>query len=86
MDLIVVLTVVSALFILIGLAAANAAGASAMMVYLAIYVAMSLGSFVALMMLIDAEGRPLETFDDIAGLSTKRPALAWCLLALMFSL
>ena len=41
---------------------------------------------ISLMMLNDADGRPLETFDDIAGLSTKRPALAWCLLALMFSL
>ncbi|OZA92589.1 MAG: hypothetical protein B7X57_07735 [Erythrobacter sp. 34-65-8] len=73
-------------FILIGLAAANAAGASAMFVYLAIYVAMTLGSFVALMMLYDNDGRALETFDDIAGLSAKRPALAWCLLAMMFSL
>lgn len=73
-------------FILIGLAAGTAAGASAMMVYLTVYVAMSLGSFVALMMLHDESGRALETFDDIAGLSTKRPALAWCLLALMFSL
>ena len=73
-------------FILIGLAAASAAGASAMFVYLAIYVAMTLGSFVALMMLHAPDGRALETFDDIAGLSTKRPALAWCLLAQMFSL
>jgi len=73
-------------FILIGLAAATMAGASAMMVYLAIYVAMSLGSFVALLMLRDRDGNPLETFADISGLSAKKPALAWCLLALMFSL
>jgi len=38
-------------FILLGLAVANAAGASAMLVYLFIYVAMSLGSFVGLLML-----------------------------------
>ena len=38
-------------FILIGLAAATAAGASAMLVYLAIYVAMTVGSFVAVLML-----------------------------------
>lgn len=73
-------------FILIGLAAASVAGLSAMLTYLAIYVVMSLGSFAALLMLRAEDGTPLETFDDIAGLSTTRPALAWCLLALMFSL
>ncbi|MCP9223323.1 NADH-quinone oxidoreductase subunit NuoN [Erythrobacter sp. LQ02-29] len=73
-------------FILIGLAAATVAGMSAMLVYLVIYVAMSLGSFVALLMLRDADGRQLETFDDIAGLSTTKPAVAWCLLLVMFSL
>lgn len=73
-------------FVLIGLAAATAGGVSAMMVYLAIYVVMTMGSFVALLMLRDEHGRQLETFADISGLSTTRPALAWCLLALMFSL
>lgn len=73
-------------FLLIGLAAASPAGASAVLVYAAIYVAMTLGSFVALLMLRDREGRALETFADIAGLSTTRPALAWCLMLLMFSL
>ncbi|MXO90338.1 NADH-quinone oxidoreductase subunit NuoN [Pontixanthobacter aquaemixtae] len=73
-------------FILIGLAVATAAGAGAMLTYLAIYVVMSLGSFVALMMLKDSGGNQLETFGDISGLSSTRPVLAWCLLAIMFSL
>jgi NADH-quinone oxidoreductase subunit N len=73
-------------FILIGLATATVAGASSMLLYLVFYVAMTVGSFVALLMLTDAEGRPLETFADIKGLSTTRPALAWCLLLIMFSL
>ncbi|NVD43882.1 NADH-quinone oxidoreductase subunit NuoN [Qipengyuania atrilutea] len=73
-------------FILIGLAAASAAGASAMLVYLAIYVPMTIGSFAALLMLRDEDGNALETFDDIAGLVTRRPAIAWSLLLLMFSL
>ncbi|GMN13658.1 NADH-quinone oxidoreductase subunit NuoN [Altererythrobacter sp. MTPC7] len=73
-------------FILIGLAAATVGGVSAMLVYLAIYVVMSLGSFVAVLMLRNAQGDQLETFDDIAGLSTTRPLMAWCLLILMFSL
>ena len=73
-------------FILIGLAAATPAGVAGAMTYLAIYVAMTIGSFVAVLMLRDPEGRPLETFADISGLSQRRPVLAWCLLALMFSL
>ena len=73
-------------FVLIGLAAATPAGVSGVMTYLAIYVAMTIGSFVALLMLRDPDGNPLETFAHIAGLSQRRPALAWCLLALMFSL
>ncbi|MEO1967816.1 MAG: NADH-quinone oxidoreductase subunit NuoN [Sphingomonadaceae bacterium] len=73
-------------FLLVGLAAATPAGASAMLTYLVIYVAMTLGSFAALLMLRDTEGQPLETFADISGLSTTRPGLAWCLLFVMFSL
>lgn len=73
-------------FILIGLAASTPEGISGVLVYLFIYVFMTLGSFVALLMLRDADGNPLATFDDISGLSTSSPALAWCLLALMFSL
>jgi NADH-quinone oxidoreductase subunit N len=72
-------------FILVGLAAATQQGASAMLIYLAIYVAMSIGSFVALLMLRDAQGTQLETFADIAGLSRTRPGIAWCLAFLMFS-
>ncbi|MXO50445.1 NADH-quinone oxidoreductase subunit NuoN [Erythrobacter gaetbuli] len=73
-------------FILIGLAAATPEGVAGVMVYLAIYVFMTIGSFVALLMLRDEQGNALSTFDDISGLSTTSPALAWCLLALMFSL
>ena len=73
-------------FILVGLAAATAEGASAMLVYLAIYVAMSVGSFVAVLMLRDGEGNQVESIADIAGLSRTNPAIAWCLLLLMLSL
>lgn len=73
-------------FILIGLAAATPAGVAGALTYLAIYVAMVVGSFTALLMLRDPMGNQLETFADISGLSIKRPALAWALLALMFSL
>ncbi len=73
-------------FILIGLAAGTVAGASAMLVYLAIYVAMSLGSFVAVLMMRDKDGKQVETMADIAGLSRAKPLLALCLAAMMLSL
>ena len=73
-------------FILLGLAVASAAGASAMLVYLFVYVAMSIGAFTALLMLRDDEGNLFETFADIRGLSVTKPAIAWCLLLTMFSL
>ena len=73
-------------FMLIGLAAATPSGASAMLVYLAIYTVMSVGGFVAVLMLKDAEGNPLESLSDIAGLSRHRKVLAMCLAMVMFSL
>jgi len=73
-------------FMLIGLAAATQAGASAMLVYLAIYVAMSLGGFVAVLMLKDANGEPVEDIASISGLSRTRPGLAAALAMIMFSL
>ncbi|MBD3728501.1 MAG: NADH-quinone oxidoreductase subunit NuoN [Sphingomonadales bacterium] len=73
-------------FILIGLAAATQQGASAMLVYLAIYVAMTIGGFVAILMLKDANGEPVEQIAQIAGLSSHRKVLAVCLAMIMFSL
>lgn len=73
-------------FILIGLAAGTPAGASAMLVYLAIYVAMTVGGFVAVLMLKNENGDQLEAIGDLAGLSRTRPALAFCLMLVMFSL
>jgi NADH-quinone oxidoreductase subunit N len=73
-------------FILIGLACATVDGASAMLVYLAIYVAMTLGGFVAILMLTDENGEPVEAIADIAGLSRTRPLLALALAMVMFSL
>jgi NADH-quinone oxidoreductase subunit N len=73
-------------FILIGLACGTAAGASAMLVYLAIYVAMTVGSFVAVLMLKNENGEPLEGIADLAGIGWTRPALGVCLMMLMFSL
>ncbi|HEY0957840.1 MAG TPA: NADH-quinone oxidoreductase subunit NuoN [Novosphingobium sp.] len=73
-------------FILIGLAAATPQGASAMLVYLAIYVAMTIGGFVAVLMLKDSSGAAIEAIADLAGLSRTRPLFAAALAMVMFSL
>jgi NADH-quinone oxidoreductase subunit N len=73
-------------FVLIGLAVATPQGAAAMLTYLVIYIAMSLGGFVAILMLKDDEGRPVEAIANLAGLSRTRPYLALALAMIMFSL
>jgi NADH-quinone oxidoreductase subunit N len=73
-------------FILIGLACATADGASAMLVYLAIYIVMTIGSFIAVLMLKTAAGDAVEQIAQMAGLSRSRPLLALCMAIFMFSL
>jgi NADH-quinone oxidoreductase subunit N len=73
-------------FMLVGLAAATPGGAAAMLVYMAIYVVMSLGGFVAVLMLKDAAGNSVEEIADLAGLSRARPGLSGALAMIMFSL
>ena len=73
-------------FILIGLAAATPEGASGMLVYLAIYVAMTIAGFVAILLLRDENGDPVEAISDLSGLSKTRPWLALALASVMFSL
>ena len=73
-------------FMLIGLAAATPRGASAMLVYLAIYVVMSVAGFVAILLLRDEDGEPVESISDLAGLSKTRPGIALALATVMFSL
>ena len=73
-------------FLLIGLAAGTEQGIAGMLVYMAIYVAMTLGSFVCLMQLQGRDGELKEGMADIAGLSKTRPALAAAFAIFMFSL
>jgi len=73
-------------FMLIGLAAGTPAGASAMLVYLVIYVVSSIAAFVVVLALRDAEGNAVESIAQLGGLSRTRPALAAALAAVMFSL
>jgi NADH-quinone oxidoreductase subunit N len=73
-------------FILIGLAAASPAGASAMLVYMAIYLVMTGAGFIVILLLRDEQGLPVEAIADLSGLSRSRPLLALALAVVMFSL
>jgi len=73
-------------FALVGLAAGTAEGVSSVLVYMAIYVVMTLGSFLVVLQMRDAEGRSIETIDSLSGMSRTRPGLALALAIFMFSL
>lgn len=73
-------------FMLIGLACATPQGASAMLQYLAIYVAMSIAGFLVLLLLRDSNGEPVEAISELGGLSKTRPMLALAMAVVMFSL
>ena len=73
-------------FLLIGLAAGTEQGVAAMLVYLTIYVAMTLGGFICIMQLRTRDGSLREGLSDIAGLSKSRPGLAAAMAVFMFSL
>jgi NADH-quinone oxidoreductase subunit N len=73
-------------FALIGLAAGTEAGVSAILLYMLVYLVMTLGSFLCLLALVDSNGRQLEDLADIAGLARTRPGLAAALAIFMLSL
>lgn len=73
-------------FALIGLAAGTAEGVAAVMSYLAIYVVMTLGSFLCIMQMRDADGLPVEDIASLSGLSQSRKGLAAAFAIFMFSL
>jgi NADH-quinone oxidoreductase subunit N len=73
-------------FALLGLAAGTAEGVAGVMTYMAIYVAMTLGSFLCVLQMRDASGAPVETIASLSGLSQSRPGLAAALAIFMFSL
>lgn len=73
-------------FALIGLAAGTPEGVAGVLTYLAIYVVMTLGSFLIVLQMRDAAGQPVESIDSLAGMSRTRPALAAAMAIFMFSL
>src|ERR1700686_3136681 len=72
-------------FALVGLAAGTAEGAQGLLIYIAIYVSMTLGSF-AVILTMKRNGHHVENISDFAGLSRTNPLLAFFFAMLLFSL
>jgi NADH-quinone oxidoreductase subunit N len=72
-------------FALVGLAAGTPEGVQGVLVYMAIYVAMTLGTF-ACILAMRRDGVFVENISDLAGLARTQPAMAFFLAMLLFSL
>ena len=72
-------------YALIGLAAGTAAGVEAMLLYMAIYLTMNIGSF-AFILSMSRDGRPVTSIDALSMLSERQPGRALAMLVLLFSL
>jgi NADH-quinone oxidoreductase subunit N len=72
-------------YALVGLAAGTAEGVQGVIIYLAIYLAMTLGTF-ACILAMRRNGRMVEEIDQLAGLSATNPLMAFLLGVLLFSL
>lgn len=72
-------------FALVGLATGSPEGVQGVLVYMAIYVAMTLGTF-ACILAMRRDGGPVEEIDELAGLAQTNLPMAFVLAMLMFSL
>src|SRR5499427_9505466 len=72
-------------FALIGLAAGTSEGVQGVLIYIAIYVTMTLGVFAVILSMRRAGGM-VETTDQLAGLSSTHPTMAFFLAMLLFSM
>ncbi len=72
-------------FALVGLAANSVEGVRGVVIYMAIYMVMTLGTFAFILAMRRKEGN-VEQIDDLAGLSSTNPVMATILTILMFSL
>ena len=72
-------------FALVGLASGTVEGAQGVLMYIVIYVAMTLGSF-SIILSMRRNGQAVEQISDFAGLSRTNPLLAFMFAMLLFSL
>ena len=71
-------------YALVGLAAGGVAGVQSVLLFMVLYV-VDVTGFFACLSALSREGRPMETFDDFAGLIKERPALALAMTAFSLS-
>jgi NADH-quinone oxidoreductase subunit N len=72
-------------FALVGLAAGTQEGVQGVLIYMAIYVTMTLGTF-ACILSMRRDGQMVEDIGDLSGLARTKPAMAFFLALLLFSL
>jgi NADH-quinone oxidoreductase subunit N len=72
-------------YALVGLATGTEAGVQAVIVYMSIYLIMTIGAF-GCIMAMRSKGQMLEGISDLAGLGKSRPMIAAALAVLMFSM
>jgi len=72
-------------YALMGLASGTAFGVQAMLVYMAIYVTMNIGTF-AFIMSMEKDGQPVTSIDSLHLYARREPAKALAMLVLLFSL
>lgn len=70
---------------LVGLVAGGEAGVQSVIIYLAIYLFMNVGTF-AVILSMRRDGQPVETIGDLAGLARDQPLVAAALAVAMFSM
>jgi NADH-quinone oxidoreductase subunit N len=72
-------------YALMGLAAGSVLGVQAMLIYMAIYVTMNIGTF-AFILSMERDGQPVTSIDALAMYSRREPGKALAMLVLLFSL
>ncbi len=72
-------------FALVGLAAGSRDGVIGVILYMAIYMAMTLGAFACILAMRRKDGM-VEDIEDLSGLSTSNPVMALFLTAILFSM
>jgi NADH-quinone oxidoreductase subunit N len=73
-------------YALVGLASGSMAGVRGVVLYMLVYMVMTLGAFACILAMRRKEGGYVENIDDLAGASATNPFMATAMTAMMFSL
>ncbi len=72
-------------YLLVGVSAGNVGGIQSVLLYLAIYIAMTAGAF-GVVLQLKRDKKPVENLDDLKGLATREPLMAAVLSIFMLSM